>query len=300
MLAEIKNPVLRFVVNGHVVLALGAAAQLWWVNEFLYLYAEKRLVGFVALATFAAYGTMRLMRMNVAELAGSPTMVWYRRHARIMSILVGASAVGAGLIGWPMRSTIGHALWLPALLAAFYVLPLGITGGHAIGLRRIPFLKAFIIAFVWASATVILPGTSEREGTPFTSVDVWWFMSIWFGFILSIAIVFDIRDLPYDPPSLRTFPQVFGQRRAKAIAILALLPMLVMLLTMVALAYYPIETGWREPGIDWGILLPAIGLLFTGALIVLADQDRPWWYWALLLDGQLILLPFLFRIGGLL
>ncbi len=299
MEAEIKNPVLRFVVHGHVVLALGAAAQVWWAGALFHMHADKRLIAFVVLAAFASYGAMRLLRMNVPELAGSSIMNWYRNHARTMLVFVGISAIAAVVIGWPLRSIIVHALWLPGLLAVFYVLPMGVAGGRRIGLRRIPFLKAFIIAFVWASIVVVLPGTVEREEGPFISGDVWWVMSIWFCFFLAIAIAFDIRDLPYDLSSLRTIPQVFGTRGAKLIGMLLLLPMLLFLVAMVVISYFPLETGWREPGVDLSLALPIIGVLFTGGLIVRANAQRPWWFYALLLDGTLVLLPLLTWVGRL-
>lgn len=299
MEAGIEAPALRFVIYGHVWLALGAAAQVWWANELLHMHADAGLIAFVGVAAFAAYGTMRLLRMNVPELAGSVIMIWYRAHARIMLVLVGISVITAMVIGWPLRSALVHALWLPALLAVFYVLPVGLTRGRAIGLRRIPFLKALIIAFVWASIVVVLPGTVERDEGPFISGDVWWVMSIWFCYFLAIAIAFDIRDLPYDLPSLRTIPQVFGTWGAKLLGMLLLLPMLLFFLTMVVFTYHPIEAGWREPRVDLSLALPIIGVLFTGGLIVRADAQRPWWFYALLLDGTLVLLPLLTWIGGL-
>lgn len=299
MQAEIKNPVLRFVVHGHVLLAFGAAAQVWWTNDLLHLHADARFIGIVALAAFAAYGTMRLLRMNVPELAGSATMIWYRSHARVMVGLVAASAIVAIVIGWPLRSLVVHALWLPGLLVAFYILPMGITRGRPIGLRRIPFLKALIIAFVWASIAVVLPGAFELDGSPFISDEVWWIMSIWLCYFLAIAIAFDIRDLPYDLPSLRTIPQVFGARGAKFVAVLLLVPLLIMLAVMTAVAYYPFEPGWREPGIDLSLVLPILGVVYTMVLVALAAPQRPWWFYELLLDGSLILLPLLSWIGGM-
>ena len=297
---EIRNPVLRFVVYGHVVLAVGAAAQVWWVDELLSLHVSPRLIAFAALITFVAYGAMRLLRMNVPDLVGSGVMIWYRLNARLMIALVALCAVGAVAIGWPMRWAIVHALWLPGLVAAAYTLPLSFAGGRPIGLRRIPLLKAFIIAYVWASAVVLLPGMIQLDGDTYLRSDMYWVAAIWCAFFVAIAIAFDVRDLPYDHPSLRTLPQVFGARGAKVIAILMLLPLLWMLVVMVVIGYYPIESGWREPQVEWAHALPAIGLVAVAVLIARADHGRPWWYWSLLLDGSLILLPLLSWIGSLL
>lgn len=298
MRTGIGNTVLRSMVHGHVLLASGAAAQVWWADELLHLHAGARLIAFAALATFAAYGAMRLLRMDVPGLSGSATMVWYRARARTMALFVGASAIAAAVIGWSSRSLIVHALWLPALLAACYILPVALTRGRPIGLRRVPFLKAFIIAFVWASMAVVLPGSS-LAGDPHIGGVVWWVMSVWCCFFLAIAITFDIRDLPHDMPSLRTVPQVFGARGAKVIALLLLLPILLFFIVSAVFTYHPIEVGWREPGMDLAFALPIPGLLFMGVLIARAGAQRPWWWYEVLLDGSLLLLPLLTWLGGL-
>lgn len=297
---EIRNPVLRSLVYGHFVLAAGAALQLWWVDSVAHLHSDRRLIVAVALASFAAYGAMRLMRMNAPELSSNPMMIWYRTHARSMAVLAGGSAIMAVVIAWPLRALAFHALWLPVLLALFYVLPTGITRGRLFGLRRVPFLKAFLIAFVWASIVVLLPGTSEGNGAPVISDLVWWTMSVWFSFFLAIAMTFDIRDLPYDPPSLRTTPQVFGSNGTKLTAILLLVPMVLMLGMLVAIGYDPIEPGWRGPQVDLALVTPMFGIGLLAVAIALARPDRPWWYWCLLLDGAIVLLPLLALLGSLL
>ena len=45
--------------------------------------------------------------------------------------------------------------------------------------------------------------------------------------------------------------------------------------------------------------LPILGVLFTGILVALAGTQRPWWFYTVLLDGSLILLPALSWLGGL-
>jgi hypothetical protein len=42
-----------------------------------------------------------------------------------------------------------------------------------------------------------------------------------------------------------------------------------------------------------------LGVVWTGVVIAQAHTLRAWWYWDLLLDGSLILLPLLAFAGGL-
>ena len=293
------HPVLRVLVHGHVLLVLGAVAQLWWVDRLFHFHSDPRLLGVVALATFSAYGGMRLLRMRVPGLATNAMMGWYRSNALLLHVLVIVSGLAALAFAWPLRHLVFHALWLPMVLAAGYTLPLAMTGGRPTGLRRTPFLKAVIIGFVWASIVVLLPGADERNAVPYISDDVWWVATIWTCYFTAIAITFDIRDLPHDLPSLRTMPQVLGIRGAQVLSILLLLPLLLTLVLLLVAGYHPIEAGWREPRIDLSILFPALGVVWTGVVIARAHTLRAWWYWDLLLDGSLTLLPLLAFAGGL-
>lgn len=299
MAEVIKGPLLRFVVHGHVLLAAGAAAQVWWVNDLLF-HADATLPWFAALVTFACYGAMRLLRMHAPGLENDAMMQWYRANARTMVVLVALAALGALVLGWPLRMSILHALWLPALLSAGYILPLRLSGGRPIGLRRLPLLKAFLIAWVWASLVVLLPAVWEFEGEVHLGSDAWIIAAIWAGYFLGIAIAFDIRDLPFDHPGMWTLPRLLGVRGAKVLGVLALTPLFFMLLTMLAISYTPIEPGWREPRIDLSLLLPLVGVVYTMVLIVRSSATRPGWFYAVALDGSLLLIPGLAWVGGLL
>ena len=83
------------------------------------------------------------------------------------------------------------------------------------------------------------------------------------------------------------------------LAILLLFPLLLTLVLLLVAGYHPIEAGWRQPRIDPSILLPTLGVVWTGIVIAKAHTLRAWWYWDLLLDGSLILLPLLAFAGGL-
>lgn len=85
------------------------------------------------------------------------------------------------------------------------------------GLRYIPFLKLFLIAFVWAGSSVgLLMVVHEDVGRYFIL-----FLAVML-FVIGIAIPFDIRDAHKDRPGLRTLPQALGNRRAKELALVSL------------------------------------------------------------------------------
>jgi hypothetical protein len=100
-------------------------------------------------------------------------------------------------------------LFILTMLTGLYALP---VLPQARNLRSLGGLKIFIVAMVWSGVTVVLP-LAEAE-----RVLVW---DIWIEVIqrilmvLVIMIPFEIRDLAYDQPDLKTIPQRIGVMRTK-------------------------------------------------------------------------------------
>jgi hypothetical protein len=72
-------------------------------------------------------------------------------------------------------------------------------------------LKIFVVALVWAGATVLLPVLSAHQITWDIGVET--FQR--FVLILILLIPFEIRDLAYDKVELRTLPQRYGVTKTK-------------------------------------------------------------------------------------
>ena len=104
-------------------------------------------------------------------------------------------------------------IWLylivPAALTALYALPVLPSSKR---LRSWGGLKIFIVALVWAWATVILP-VVDNQGLSFWDVGIT--SARRFLFVLIILVPFEIRDLAYDLPELKTLPQRYGVTRTK-------------------------------------------------------------------------------------
>jgi hypothetical protein len=87
-------------------------------------------------------------------------------------------------------------------------------------LRSLGGLKIFIVALVWAGATVILPIMASAN-------HITWDVGVEtlqrFILVLVLLMPFEIRDLKYDAPELKTIPQRFGITKTRSIAIFAAL-----------------------------------------------------------------------------
>jgi hypothetical protein len=269
------------VLYSSVWLAGAAAAQTAYT---LHLWppldaAGYRLVALVFAATLLVYNLDAALPFKHRQPAGtSGRKAWQQRHRRGLALLAAGAALAAGVLflvdGWWR--------YLPKLLplaalALLYSWPLVRWRGQRRALREVPLLKVFLIAGVWSLVTVGLPALLLHHPLGVVAG----LLAQRFCLVLALAIVFDIRDLSRDRAAgTRTFPVVLGQGRAKAVA-------LAFLAAAMALGF---ERG-----------VPPLGLLVTGlcaaSVVVLADERRSDYFFALLADGVLLVPAALYFLG---
>jgi len=88
---------------------------------------------------------------------------------------------------------------------------------QAKNLRSLGLLKIILVGLVWSGSTVLLP-VIEADGN--MNWDFWIETIQRFMLVLVLLIPFEIRDLKYDEPSLRTLPQRIGSMNSKSLGAL--------------------------------------------------------------------------------
>lgn len=107
-------------------------------------------------------------------------------------------------------------LGILGLFTALYALPI-LPGTR--NLRSLASFKIFPVAIVWAGTTVVLPVLAA--GFAF-SWDVWIETIQRLILVLILILPFEIRDMKYDPPELKTFPRRYGIVKTKILGILSI------------------------------------------------------------------------------
>ncbi len=134
--------------------------------------------------------------------------------------------------------------------------------------RNIPYLKIFLIAYVWASATVIFPMLHEHLIIQNPKTIALFFER--FLFVLAITIPFDIRDKESDRKAgLDTLVSLLSTQNSKILA-------LFFLLICTVLVYYFHS--------DYFIHFVLVYIL-TAFLIIGSSNKHSEWYFAGLIDG---------------
>lgn len=287
MTGPLRHPVLQWLLYGHLWLACAVAAQIAWTGLFL---SDAPLLGRYALAaalgTFAGYGTMRLARSRGPERTHYPDLVWYHARRRSITVLVAVATITAFILLRPVWPVAWRWLVPVLVLTFFYVTPFTSAGGRGIGLRSIPLMKALLISLIWVVVTVAVPMRLDSVGRSTFTLIAYACMRL--PLVLALCILFDIRDLANDEPALRTWPQVLGVRGAKTVAALLLL---------CSLGFETLFLRGLEQATAAWLLL--IGYAYALVLVFRARPERDSIYYALLVDGMLVLLPLLVWLGTL-
>ncbi len=83
-------------------------------------------------------------------------------------------------------------------------------------LRNFAGIKIFVVAFVWAGITVIVPVVAADTAI---SVEVLLTFLQRILIVVALLLPFEIRDVPYDSLNLKTLPQQLGVRNTKLLGL---------------------------------------------------------------------------------
>jgi hypothetical protein len=293
MEAGLRSRALRVVIHGHLWLACGAAAQTWFMQDLMDRTGWGAPLT-AALATFAGYTFMRLARAGRPDGDAAPHLAWAWARRSPLAILALAASLMALRTGWHHLRDLVSLMWPLAAIVALYAVPGRWIGGRAIGLRRVPLLKGFLITGSWTWLTVGLPvafgGREEDPG------GLGWLCGMQAAFFLAIALVFDLRDREQDRGEVVTWPQVLGVRTTRVLAVLLMFyPAAVFgLLAFIGRSMSELEGA---PEWAWERVFAGAAYLLGALVITRSDAQRGPLFHGLVVDGLLILVPGLYAIG---
>lgn len=229
-------------------------------------------------ATFFEYNFHRLITvLRHSEAMTSGKHQWVGKNKRLFFLLVVMATIGFGVTLFFAKPVVLLALLPIAMLTLFYSFPLTKHYLTIFRLREVPYLKIFMIALVWAAATVVIPFIQSEHAFATSQIIMIFLERVLF--VLAITVPFDIRDMEQDRSAgLKTIPQMLGERRSIAFANLSLLGSL-MLSIVRCLSVN-----------DWAILIAygvsvAITLLFLNNNTIRQSKFYHYGY----LDGSMIL-----------
>lgn len=206
-----KN-ILNFYVNSSIHVALAVYSLVRITELYFDLPYNENLDYFIFYATITGY--------NFIKYAGVAKF-YHRSLTKSMRLIQIFSFLSFCLLVYygSNLSTTVLIYFIPfAVLTLVYVVPF--LGGFQKNLRRVSYLKIFLVAFVWSGVTTVIPlivGEYQYE----VSIILLFVQRMLF--ILVLILPFEIRDMKLDFKNLKTLPQKIGIEKTKKVGFVLLL-----------------------------------------------------------------------------
>lgn len=193
---------LEFYINSSIHVALAVVALCLVTNLNFEISAGYNLLLFIFFGTITGY--------NFVKYAPVARLHHRSLEKRLKLIQVFSFFSFLCLIWFSFKISFEILLWTGffGLFTILYALPVF----KMRNLRSVSGLKIFVIAFVWAGVTVIIPVVSADLRFE-SSVPIEFLQR--FLLILVLILPFEIRDLKYDLEQLGTIPQKVGVTKTK-------------------------------------------------------------------------------------
>lgn len=237
-----------FYIEGSIHVAIAVCSFAWMSFSTFERPVVFPFLGFLFLGTITGYNFVKY-----ASLAGfhHRSLTKNIREIQLFSFFV---FLGFLYVFFTMPRVIQTVSFVFGLLTLFYIVPFI----KSYSLRNLWGIKIFVVAFVWAGVTVVLPWLFYPD-LPLKGM---WVVFIQrFLWVLVLTLPFEIRDLVYDRPNLGTIPQRLGVHKTH-LAGLALLALIILLEAFIA------DSRWGEE------LLFAGMLGVTGIFLIISNKDQ--------------------------
>jgi len=187
----------------HVAIAVVSLCEI--SSIVLKLSTNWVLLGFLFFSTIVCYNFIKYgVEAKKYLIVSNP----YHKAIQIFSFL---SFLAASYFFYYLNINVWITILVLGFLAALYAVPLL---PNAKNLRSLGGMKIFLVALVWTGCTVLLPIIDYRL---LISWDIVLQMAQRFLLVLILLLPFEIRDLAYDAPELKTIPQRIGVLRTKVL-----------------------------------------------------------------------------------
>ena len=194
---------------GLCAVAMVAATEIWWNIPLQFDVLDV----FVFCGTLSSYTLHRLVAFRNPNSNKRAAVRWSFDRKNLFYVLFVLGVSGTGICFFLLDRKVQLFLLLFGFLTVFYSVPLFFTKNLK-KFRDFPGLKIFLIAFVWAGVSVVLPMVAND--IPVFNVTGQLFLLERALFIFLITLPFDIRDVALDrKENVATIPNTFGIKKTK-------------------------------------------------------------------------------------
>jgi 4-hydroxybenzoate polyprenyltransferase len=261
-----------FLSVGAVLLTVSAQVQLGMKPHW------QPYLALIFFATLIEYNRTRVIKLLLNRKALNPKNEWWiRKNQNKLFFIIAVSIVGFGVAAFRTKTEILLAFLPLGILTFFYSFPVSGNKNYFFGLREVPYLKIFLIAFVWSATTILLP--IIQANSKIIEPHVMMLFAERFFFIFAITIPFDIRDMQADQDAgLKTIPLLMDKNKALSLSYISL-----SICFVISILHYKMQNNW--------FIIEAIfvSLLTTYLFLKINYFRNLHKYYYQILDGTLLL-----------
>lgn len=276
--------VLFFLSYSNLFVALCAASLCTFCHLFLFNEPPGWvLIGFVFSATLFAYNFHRrlgmLYKKSISPNGNPPESIdkknrWITANKATSHWIIMLSFCSSLLFLYLLPKEALTLVFPLAILSLLYILQVS----KIPSLRSIPFLKIFVIAFVWGGVMVLLPILSASESYRIFNFESQ-ALALAIGlFVFGETVPFDIRDLNEDRATkIKTIPLKIGLQKSKLLSFI--------LYTVSGLLFLSVIVYFGKPQI-FGLSF-LLSLLFSYLIIYQVNAKKKELYYSLMIESSL-------------
>lgn len=264
-----------FIIFSNIFIGLCTVAQGLLTYELLNIPASFSVLAMLFCSTVGLYNfAMLLQKPANPEKSKHRRVRWFYRHYRLVVSITLISTISIIPLALFMSLTSLVLLAFLGITSVAYNLPLFSFQDRRFGLRNIPGLKLFLIAFVWALSSVLYPVVEYGHDLSMEKTVA--LIGFNFLFITAITIPFDIRDLFQDAYyQMKTLPVLLGERKARYVSQACLIGCWILLLLLTR-------------GITPHFIGLGASLILTHYIVNQSSKSHNEFYYFFYLDGLMI------------
>lgn len=224
MILKRLKAVFDFYLYSNLHMALCTVALLKASCMVLHLRCETPLMLIAFFGTITLYSFQRLvgvLKNEMKDFKGERHQ-WNFRNKKILILIVVLSLAPLAYSFFELSLNGKFLLIGAGLLSLIYASPVFKIKSKLFRLRDFPVIKIFFIAIVWTIVTTILPIIESvefynRSELVYFHGAIYW-SAVVFLLIFALTIPFDVRDMEFDSPSIRSLPMIIGEKQAVRLA----------------------------------------------------------------------------------
>ncbi len=215
----------RFLSEAHLVISFAAYCQTKLSQDFISITDKNRLPFFVGLITFIVYNFYSIYTAYFHPTNFEKHRITFWKKNRQLYLVLLLTVVGVTIYNFyfllpiVLKFSLHHlaGFFILGVVSIFY----GVPFYKNKSLRDLPFIKIFIISFIWAAMTVSFPLLSANNINQYLIVNTKYpipyllFLEK-FLFVLAITLLCDVNDADWDKKGgVKTIPNFFGLDKTK-------------------------------------------------------------------------------------